>query len=139
MIKGEISNETPPRIIVTIDVVVQSDINTAKNVFGKPKTSRTVTGLNNAQLSKLWNAAFNYGLAIELAAFSADGWVQADVDKLMARLDNRGGNPFNYAELYDSFQDLVSELPYRPNLKAVIDLPNQVARYGSWGLDLNNL
>lgn len=139
MIKGEISNETPPRIIVTIDVVVQSDINTAKSVFGKPKTSRTVTGLNNAQLSKLWNAAFNYGLAIELAAFSADGWVQADVDKLMTRLDNRGGNPFNYAELYDSFQDLVSELPYRPNLKAVIDLPNQVARYGSWGLDLNNL
>jgi hypothetical protein len=139
MINGDISNETPPRIIVTIDVVVQSDINTTKNVFGKPKTSRTVIGLNNAQLSKLWNAAFNYGLAIELAAFSADGWVQADVDKLMTRLDNRGGNPFNYAELYDSFQDLVSELPYRPNLKAVIDLSNQVARYGSWGLDLNNL
>ena len=65
--------------------------------------------------------------------------MQADVDKLMTRLDNRGGNPFNYAELYDSFQDLVSELPYRPNLKAVIDLSNQVARYGSWGLDLNNL
>ena len=139
MINGDISNETPPRIIVTIDVVVQSDINTTKNVFAKPKTSRNVTGLNNAQLSKLWNAAFNYGLAIELAAFSADGWVQSDVDKLMARLDNRGGNPFNYAELYDSFQDLVSELPYRPNLKAVIDLSNQVARYGSWGLDLNNL
>jgi hypothetical protein len=139
MINGDISNETPPRIIVTIDVVVQSDVNTTKGVFGKPKTSRTVTGLNNAQLSKLWNAAFNYGLAIELAAFSADGWVQADVDKLMTRLDNRGGNPFNYAELYDSFQDLVSELPYRPNLKAVIDLSNQVAKYGSWGLDLNNL
>lgn len=139
MINGDISNETPPRIIVTIDVVVQSEVATTKNVFGKTKTSRITTGLNNAQLSKLWNASFNYGLAIELAAFEGDGWTQADVDKLMARLDNRGGNPFNYAELYSSFQDLVSELPYRPNLKAVIDLPNQVARYGSWGLDLNNL
>jgi hypothetical protein len=139
MINGDISNETPPRIIVTIDVVVQSEAITTKNVFGKPKTVKKVTGLNNASLSRLWNASFNYGLAIELAAFSNDGWAQEDVDKLMGRLDNRGGNPFNYAELYDSFHDLVGELPYRPNLKAVIDLPNQVARYGSWGLDLNNL
>jgi hypothetical protein len=139
MLRGDISNETPPRIIVVIDVVVQSEVTTSKNVFGKPRTFRKTTGLNNAQLSKLWNASFNYGLAIELAAFLADDWTQEDIDKLMTRLDNRGGNPFNYAELYDSFQDLVGELPYRPNLKAVVDLPNQVARYGSWGLELNNL
>lgn len=139
MIKGDISNETPPRIIVTIDVVVQSEVETAKNVFGKPKLRRKVTSLNNAQLSKLWNAAFKFGLAVELAAFHADGWSQEDVDKLMTRLDNRGGNPFNYAELYDSFHDLVDELPYRANLKAVIDLSGQVARYGSWGLDLERL
>ena len=139
MLRGDISNETPPRIIVVIDVVVQSDVKETKPLFGKPTTTKTITGLNNAQLSKLWNASFNYGLAIELAAFSADGWGENDVTKLMTRLDNRGGNPFNYSELYDSFQDLVGELPYRPNLKAVIDLPNQVARYGSWGLELNNL
>jgi hypothetical protein len=139
MINGDISNETPPRIIVAMDVVVRSDFATAKPLFGKTKTVRKVTGLNKAELSKLWNASFNYGLAIELAAFADEGWTQEDVDKIMARLDNRGGNPFNYAELYDSFHDLVSELPYRPNLKAVIDLSNQVARYGSWGLDLNNL
>jgi hypothetical protein len=139
MLRGDISNETPPRIIVVIDVVVQSEVTTSKNVFGKPRTVRKTTGLNNAQLSKLWNASFTYGLAIELAAFLADDWTQEDIDKLMTRLDNRGGNPFNYSELYDSFQDLVGELPYRPNLKAVIDLPNQVARYGSWGLELNNL
>lgn len=139
MINGDISNETPPRLIVTIDVVVQSEETKTKTVFGKPKTAKQVTGLNNAQLSQLWNAAFKYGLAVELAAFHADGWSQQAVDKLMTRLDNRGGNPFNYAELYDSFHDLVGELPYRANLKAVIDTPNQVARYGSWGLDLANL
>lgn len=139
MYRGDISNETPPRIIVVIDVVVQSEEKTTKALFGKTKVSKAITALNNAQLSRLWNAAFNYGLAIELAAFEADGWTQEDVDKLMNRLDNRGGNPFNYSELYGSFHDLVGELPYRPNLKAVIDLPNQVARYGSWGLDLNNL
>ncbi len=139
MYRGDISNDTPPRIIVVIDVVVQSEEKVSKPLFGKSKSTKTITGLNNAQLSKLWNASFNYGLAIELAAFEEDGWSQEDVDKLMSRLDNRGGNPFNYSELFGSFHDLVGELPYRPNLKAVIDLSHQVARYGSWGLDLNNL
>lgn len=139
MLRGDISNETPPRIIVTIDVAVTSDLVEEKKVLRKSEVTRKVTSLNNAQLSRLWNAAFNYGLAVELAAFEDDGWTQDHLDKLMTRLDNRGGNPFNYAELYSSFHDLVGELPYRTNLKAVIDLSNRVARYGSWGLDLNNL
>lgn len=139
MYRGDISNETPPRIIVVIDVAVQSELHEDKKLLRKAEMVRKVTSLNNAQLSRLWNAAFNYGLAVELAACEDEGWTQDHVDKLMTRLDNRGGNPFNYAELYGSFHDLVGELPYRPNLKAVIDLPNRVARYGSWGLDLNNL
>lgn len=139
MYRGDISNETPPRIIVVIDVAVQSELHEEKKLLRKSEMIRKVTSLNNAYLSKLWNAAFNYGLAVELAAFEDEGWTQEHVDKLMTRLDNRGGNPFNYAELYGSFHDLVGELPYRPNLKAVIDLPGQVARYGSWGMELQNL
>jgi hypothetical protein len=139
MYRGDISNETPPRIIVVIDVAVQSELSEEKKLLRKSEMIRKVTSLNNAELSKLWNTAFKYGLAVELAAFENEEWTQEHVDKLMARLDNRGGNPFNYAELYGSFQDLVGELPYRPNLKAVIDLPGQVARYGSWGMELQNL
>ena len=139
MLRGDISNETPPRIIVVIDVVATSEDEEQKKAFRKAEIVKKVVSLNNAQLSRLWNASFNYGLAIELAAFEDEGWTQSSVTKLMDRLDNRGGNPFNYSELYGSFHDLVGELPYRTNLKAVIDLPNRVARYGSWGLDLNNL
>ena len=139
MLRGDISNETPPRIIVVIDVVVKSELVDEKKTFRKAETVRKVVGLNNPELSRLWNAAFNYGLAVELAAFADEGWTQSHLDKLIDRLDNRGGNPFNYAELYDSFHDLVGELPYRANLKAVIDSPNHVARYGSWGLELPNL
>lgn len=139
MLRGDISNETPPRIIVVIDVVATSEDEEQKKPFRKAEIVKKVVSLNNAQLSRLWNASFNYGLAIELAAFEDEGWTQESVSKLMDRLDNRGGNPFNYSELYGSFHDLVGELPYRTNLKAVIDLPNRVARYGSWGLDLNNL
>jgi hypothetical protein len=139
MLRGDISNETPPRIIVVIDVAVQSEISEEKRLLRKTEQVRKVTSLNNAELSRLWNAAFNYGLAVELAAFEDEGWTEDHLTKLMARLDNRGGNPFNYSELYSSFHDLVGELPYRANLKAVIDLPNKVARYGSWGMELPNL
>lgn len=136
---GDISNETPPRIIVTLDAVVDFRDDEVKRAFRKGETVRVITQLKNAELSKLWNASFTYGLAVELVAFEADGWTQEHLNTVMNRLDNRGGNPFNYTELFSSFHDLVSELPYRPNLKAVIDLPNQVARYGSWGLELLNL
>jgi hypothetical protein len=139
MLNGDISNETPPRIIVVIDVVVTAETEEQKKTFRKAEAVKKIKSLNNSELSKLWKASFDYGLAIELAAFEDEGWSKSDVSKLMDRLDNRGGNPFNYAELYESFHELVSELPYRSNLKAVIDLRNRVARYGSWGLELNNL
>ena len=139
MINGDISNETPPRIIVVIGVVVEYEDHETKKLFGGTKTEKKVKALKNAELSRLWNASFNYGLAVELAAFKEEGWTEDAAQKLMDRLDNRGGNPFNYVETYESFSDLVGELPYRANLKAVIDEYHLVARYGSWGLDLNNL
>ena len=139
MINGDISNETPPRIIVNIDVVVNSDIDEQRRLLLGTKLERRVIGLNNAPLSLLWNKSYQYGLAVELAAFSDEMWTQEHLDKLMARLDNRGGNPFNYAELYGSISDFISELPYRTNLKGVVDIDERVARYGSWGLELNRL
>lgn len=139
MMNGDISNETPPRIIVVIDVAVESDINEERRLLLGNKLTRRVLGLNNPVLSMLWNKSYQYGLAIELAAFEDDLWTQDHIDKLMDRLDNRGGNPFNYAELYPSISDFVGELPYRANLKGVIDIPERLLRYGSWGLDLNGL
>jgi hypothetical protein len=35
--------------------------------------------------------------------------------------------------------DFIGDLPYRSNLKGVIDIRTRVARYGSWGIELNNL
>jgi hypothetical protein len=134
---GDISNETPPRIIVTIDTVVESEVVEERNFLAK-KLVRKVTRLNNAALSHLWNKAFQYGISVELAAFEDDLWTQEHVDKLMEKLDNRGGNPFNYSELYETTQALVDELPYRTNLKAVVT-DGKSGRFGSWGIDLQNL
>ena len=136
---GDISNETPPRIIVVIDTVVVSELVEKKTLLLPGKVQRVTKKLNNAQLSHLWNISFKYGLSVELAAFENELWSQADLDKLMDKLDNRGGNPFNYAQLYDDIDEFIGELPYRVNLKGVVDLRERVARYGSWGIELDNL
>jgi hypothetical protein len=135
---GDISNETSPRIIVVIDVVAQSEIEETRK-FLKSSTSRKVTKLNNQALSQLWLLANRYGLSVELAGFETENWSQEDLDTVMDKLDRRGGNPFNYAELYTDIDDFIAELPYRNNLKGIIDLRGRVARYGSWGIELENL
>lgn len=136
---GDISNETSPRVIVTIDVVVQSEVVESKRLLRSDLQERKVKNLNNLALVQLWNVANKYGLSVELAGFESELWTQDDLDKLMDKLDRRGANPFNYAELYTDIDDFVGELPYRSNLKGVIDLPERVMRYGSMGIELQNL
>jgi hypothetical protein len=138
LINGDISNETSPRILVLIDVVANSEVVETKKIL-RTTTERKVTSLNNLALSHLWNLADKYGLSVELVGYSDEMWTQEHLDLFMERLDKRGGNPFNYAELYVTLEDLLGELPYRANLRGVIDLKERVARYGSWGIELNNL
>lgn len=138
MINGDISNQSSPRIIVVVDVVANSEIKETRKLL-RSDTERVFTGLNNLALSHLWNLSNKYGLSVELAGFESEEWTQELLDKIMDKLENRGGNPFNYANLYDSIEELVGELPYRNNLKGIIDLKERVARYGSYGLELQNL
>jgi hypothetical protein len=138
LINGDISNESSPRIIVLVDVVVNSELAEERKLL-RTTTERKVTGLNHVALSQLWNLANKYGLSVELAAFQKELWTQEQLDTIMEKLERRGGNPFNYAEIYSSIEEFIGELPYRANLKGVIDLRERVARYGSWGIELNNL
>jgi len=78
-------------------------------------------------------------LSVELAGIEESGLDKSDLDHLMEILDRRGGNPFNFAQLYITTQELVDDLPYRVNLKGVIDIPPRLGRYGSWGIELNRL
>lgn len=138
MIGGDISNESSPRLIVTIDVVAESEVTEQKRLMSS-KVARKVTKLNHLALSHLWNISNKYGLSLELAGFADENWEQEHLDNLMDKLDRRGGNPFNYAELYSDIDDFVGEIPYRNNLRGIVDLPSRVARYGSFGIELNNL
>lgn len=137
MINGDISNETPPRIVVLIDAVADVSYEEVrkglrKSVIPKPKWKKE-------NLSLLWNLSYKYGLSVELAAVATEGWTDEDLARMMDKLDNRGGNPFNYYYVYDDLEELISELPYKANFKGVVDVPGGVARFGSYGIELQNL
>lgn len=139
MKNGDISNETPPRIIVIIDAIAKSEVTEKTRLLLSTVTERKLIGLDNLALSQLWNITNKFGLSVELAAFETEHWSAVQLESVMEKLERRGGNPFNYAELYSDIDEFIAELPYRNNLKGVIDIPERVMRYGSKGIELKNL
>jgi len=89
--------------------------------------------------NKLWRLGNTYGVSLELAGFEDEGWSEELLDKAFEKLERRVVNPFNYWQLYESPHELVGLMPYRANLKAVIDVPGRVAMYGSAGVQLDNI
>ena len=137
MINGDISNETPPRIIVMMDVVAEVTFEESRKGLRKIVTPKVKWKKEN--LSHLWSISYKFGLAIELAGIAEEGWTEDLLSSMMDKLDNRGGNPFNYSWVYDDLQELIDELPYKSNFKGIIANPGTVARFGSWGIEIQNI
>ena len=127
---GDISNEVPLRVVVTLDCILDRGIKITK-VLGIPVPKEEAT-YNRAALSNFWRFANKYDYTLELVGFD---FSQKEMDDVLEDLDNLGTNPFNYAKSYNVVADLVAELPYRPELKHVIDIPERAMRYGHWYLD----
>jgi hypothetical protein len=123
---GDISNEVPPRIAVAIDCIIDRSP-TFKKVLGIPVFGEEVT-YNRQSLSLFWRFAEKYTYRLELVGF---GYTQKEMDRVQEDLDNLGTNPFNYYIAYNVVADLVAELPYRPELYGVVDIPERGLRYGS--------
>lgn len=131
---GDISNEVPKRVVVTLDCILDKRPN-VKKVLGIPVFSEEST-YNRQQLSFFWRFAEKYSYTLELVGF---GYSQKEMDEVLEDLDNLGTNPFNYAVAYPVVSDLVSELPYRPELMGVVDIPSRGLRYGSKFIDVGRL
>ena len=135
MLGNDISNSMPQRVIVTADVI--TDVyDDSKKVLGfiPVKTSRKE--YNRLVLSHLYMTTLKRGITMELVSFTHS---VEDMDKLMLHLDKIGTNPFRYGSSYKSVDKLVAELPYRPEVIGVIDIPARLLRYGRWGMDFPSL
>lgn len=135
---GDISNVSSPQVIVTCDVITKLVEEETGKLFLKKKEYK-VGSLEVLAANTLWRISTSYGLSLELAGFEDMNWTEELLQSVFDKLDRRVVNPFNYFQIYESVDELVGLLPYRPNLKGVIDIPERVARYGSYGVELSNL
>ena len=138
MIGGDISNVSSPQVIATTNVLVSLKAVEERKLLTK-KFTHAIDAVDLLAANKLWTLGNTYGISLELAGFADQGWTEELLDKAFEKLERRVVNPFNYWQLYEDVDELVGTLPYRANLKAVIDVPGQVARYGSAGVELDNL
>jgi len=135
VLKGDISNDLPKRVIVIADTFLDYDIKISKKLKIFPVTSKEIK-YNRALLSRLYLFAQNVGYTMELASFNVN---DKDLELMISALDKMGTNPFRYFTPYESIEHLVSELPYRPEVVGVLDIPSRLLRYGHWGLDFTQL
>jgi len=138
MKNGDISNVSSPQVICVTDVVIGLVEEETKKLLSTKITNK-VGKINLQEANKLWLLANNYGISLELAGFEDLGWTEELLEKAFEKLERQVVNPFNYWQLYESVDELVAGLPYRANLRGVIDVPGRVARYGSAGVQIDNL
>jgi hypothetical protein len=132
---GDLSNEKPKRVAVTVDCLLDRKPIIKKFLGLIPHASEEIE-YNRAMLSRFWNYASNTGYSLELVGF---GYSPSEMEEMFDDLDNLGTNPFNYVKAYRVVADLVAEMPYRNELVCVIDIPSRAMRYGSWYYDLGRV
>lgn len=129
MLKGDISNELPKRMLVTTDIIMDVEINIKKKLLIIP-TVKVQKKFRRDALSYLYIFTTRAGFTLELISFDLG---DADLQESMDILDNMGTNPFRYYSAYESDKHLLSELPYRPEVVGVVDVDSRLLRYGHWG------
>lgn len=135
MLRGDISNDLPARILVTTDTFLTVEVKVEKRfkIFPVPKIDKKI---NRQFLSWLYIYTTKKGVTLELVSYDMD---DTKLSQLVDLLDSMGTNPFRYYTSYESVNHLVAELPYRPEVIGVLDLPDRLLRYGHWGLDVGAL
>lgn len=133
MIGGDISNEAPKTVMVNIDCLVDTDTEIVrKGWFKKEERVKRVLNLRLANL--FFRQSRN--LDVKFECFSCDG---SSLREFEDRLERLNINPFQYFTVYKSVDAVVKEMPYRPNLVGIIDIPERALRYGSRYMDQSRL
>ena len=132
MRNGDLSNEAPKRLLVNTDVFTMTTTHVERKYKIFPKVSHHVK-YDKLVLSKFYMLAMNGGITLEMFSYELK---QDDMNLLHSELDRVGTNPFRYATAYKNSNELVNELPYRPEILGVVDIPSRKLLYGHWSYDL---
>ena len=135
MERGDISNESPPRVLVHLDVVVQRKPEISK-VLGIIPVMKMIQSYDPMALNRLW--LFTSRNSVNLELFDV-GCSKEDMDQVYEEIDSAGTNPFRWVSAHRSNQTLVSSLAYRPEVIGVVDIPERAFRYGSKYFDLERV
>jgi len=130
MYKGDISNETPKRVLVNADVLLIKSTSISKKFKVIPVKTMNV-GYDKFLLNKFYVYTTRAGVTLELISFDFNG---DELERVYNDIERAGTNPFRYYTHYSSPKKLVADLPYRPEVVGVID-PEHQLMYGKWGLD----
>lgn len=129
---GDLSNEMPKRVLVNLDLFVNRKTRIEKKLKFIPVVKEEVM-YDRMFLNKFYLYTVRSEVTLELIAFNM---TENDLLLIYNQLDNIGSNPFRYHTAYNSIKELVADLPYRPEVVGVLDLPERKLQYGHWGLDL---
>jgi hypothetical protein len=130
MYKGDISNDTPKRVLVNSEVLFIKTQTITKR-FKFVKHVRENLTFDKFLLNKFYVYGVRNALTLELISFEYE---DAKLEIIFNEIDRAGTNPFKYYTHYSSPKKLVADLPYRPEVVGVID-PQHQMMYGKWGLD----
>jgi len=131
MQNNDLSNSLTKRVLVSLDVIRDEQV-TVKKVLKFIKVPEKSYVYNRQVLSRLYLYADRNSVSLELVSFDLD---EEALKELVEAMDEMGTNPFRYFSVYQSSEHLVAELPFRPEVAGVIDIPTRFLRYGHWGLD----
>lgn len=133
---GDISNEVPARVIVTLDCILDRKPIIKSSLLGLIQTPSEEITYSRQSLASFWRWSHNHEYSMELTGF---GYTRKEMREIQEDLDNLGTNPFNYYTGYATVSDLVGELPYRPDVRYVIDISSRALRWGSKYLDIGGV
>lgn len=135
MEKGDISNEVPRRVLITYEALTTEET-TPKKFLGVTTGSKTTRRFDRSVLSLLWRYTDRVPVMVEMVNYGVD---DEEATARLDKLDAMGTNPVNYSLAIADIDSLLAELPYRPEVLGVVDIPENQARYGLRGMGLDHL
>lgn len=131
MYRGDISNDFPKRVLVNIEPILVKEVQKSRKYLVIPVTTEKIL-YDRFLLNKFFNYSNSTNTNLELIAF---GIKEEALELMYNEIDRVGVNPFRYFSVYKNPSKLANDLPYRPEVFGVIDIPENRLMYGKWALD----